>query len=228
MEVFIKFILYAHITVGITALISGAVAIISAKGQTLHRSAGRIYFIAMTMVFVTGLTVASYTNNWFLILIAFLSYYSVFCGLRILSLKKLHKTQKAKWYDWGAGVVNTIANLIFLWMGLSVFFKETGRLEGAILSIGFSVGGLMISYANLKPFFVKPTKAHHWYLSHIGNMMGGYIATSTAFLSTMVTRYDLMNPFLAFALPSIFGIPLLLYWTRKIDRSFSGSSLKNQ
>ncbi|MEQ8245390.1 hypothetical protein, partial [Fulvivirga sp.] len=54
-----------------------------------------------------------------------------------------------------------------------------------------------------------------------GNITSHHIATFTAFLSTMVTRFDLMNPFLAFALPSLIGIPLLIFWTNRIEKSFA-------
>jgi hypothetical protein len=37
----------------------------------------------------------------------------------------------------------------------------------------------------------------------------------------MVARYELMNPFLAFALPSIIGIPLLLYYQKRISEKTS-------
>lgn len=226
MELFVKYCLYVHIVVGCIALISGAIAILSKKGQELHRRSGRVYFLAMTLVFITGVFVASYIHNWFLILIAFLSYYSVFCGIRILRLKELHKNQSPKWYDWAAGIVNGFANIIFLGVGLLLLFNDSVNISLAFLSIGFGIGGLILSYANLKPFLVKPHKAYHWYISHIGNMMGGYIATFTAFLSTMVTRFELMNPFLAFALPSLIGIPLLLLWTRKVENSFSKQQTK--
>jgi hypothetical protein len=155
-----------------------------------------------------------------LFLIAFLSYYSVFAGVRILQLKKLHKNQNPKWYDWAAGILNGIVNIIFIGLGLYYLFRENHNLAGALLSIGFGIGGFMISYTNLHPFIIRPKKAHHWYLAHIGNMMGGYIATFTAFLSTMVTRFELMNPFIAFALPSLIGIPLLLFWQKQIEKKF--------
>lgn len=217
-EPLMDFVLYLHIIVGALALVTGGVALSSEKGKSVHLKSGRIYVLAMTMVFVTGIAMASYTFNRFLFLIAFLSYYSVFCGVRILRLKKLHKAQRPKWFDWFAGVVNTIANLIFLGLGVHYLFKN-GPLSGsALLSMGFGMGGLLISYVNLHPFIVRPKKAYHWYLSHIGNMMGGYIATLTAFLSTLVTRYDIMNPFLGFALPSLIGVPVLIFWQRRIER----------
>ncbi|WP_298515452.1 DUF2306 domain-containing protein [uncultured Kordia sp.] len=221
MEKAIQYILYLHILVGSISLISGAISIFSTKGKTWHRQSGKLYFYAMTAVFVTGIVIAGYKMNHFLFLIAFLSYYSVFCGVRSLKLKKLHKTQLPKWYDWFAGIVNTLANAIFLGLGLYYLLSETVSTGAALLTIGFGIGGLVISYTNLKPFIIRPKEAYHWYMSHIGNMMGGYIATFTAFLSTIVTRYDLMNPFLAFALPSLIGIPLLIFWQKKVEKSFT-------
>lgn len=224
MDNYIQYILYFHVFAGSIALLSGAVSILSKKGKQLHRKSGSIYFWAMTLVFITGIIVAGYRFNRFLFLIAFLSYYSVFAGVRFLKLKGLHKSQNPKWFDWAAGIVNGIANITFIGIGLYYLFRENNNLAGALLSIGFGVGGLLISYTNLKPFIQRPTKPYHWYTAHIGNMMGGYIATFTAFLSTMVTRFELMNPFLAFALPSLIGIPLLLFWTNRIERTFSKSN----
>lgn len=220
MEKFIQYTLYLHILVGVLSLFTGAIAIFSAKGKSTHTQAGRIYFWAMTMVFVTGIIVAGFKFNRFLFLIAFLSYYSVFCGVRSLKLKQLHKGQKPLWFDWTAGIINGIANLFFIALGTYYIFLRGFGSAGALLSVGFGIGGLFLSYTNLEPFIKRPKKAYHWYLSHIGNMMGGYIATFTAFLSTMVTRFDLMNPFLAFALPSLIGVPLLIFWQKRIEKSF--------
>ncbi len=212
--------LYLHIVAGIMALVTGLLALGSVKGGRWHRQNGRLYFYAMTGVFITGILLAGFRYNRFLLLIAFLSYYSVFCGVRILKLKQLHNHQRPEWYDWTAGVLNTLANLVFVGLGIYYGFLRGFASGAALLSIGFGVGGLLISYANLKPFVVKPQKAHHWYLAHVGNMVGGYIATLTAFLSTVVTRYDVMNPYLAFALPSVVGVPLLLLWQQKVERKF--------
>ena len=220
MNLIVQNILYVHICAGVIALLSGAVAISTTKGKGTHQKAGKIYAFAMLVVFVTGIGVASYQFNRFLFLIAFLSYYSVFAGVRILKLKKLHKGQKAEWYDWLAGVINFIANFSFVVMAVYYALKPDPNVGGVLLSAGFGLGGMYLSYVNLKPFFHKPKNASHWYTYHLGNMMGGYIATFTAFLSTMVTRFELMNSYLAFALPSLIGIPLIIYWTNKAELKF--------
>jgi hypothetical protein len=106
---------------------------------------------------------------------------------------------------------------------MAVYYAVTPdvNVPGVLLSAGFGLGGMYLSYINMKPFISKPEKAHHWYTYHLGNMMGGYIATFTAFFSTMVTRFEFMNPFLAFALPSLIGIPFIIYWTNKTELKFN-------
>ncbi len=221
MEKLIYAMLILHAIAGGSALLTGAIAIISRKGGRLHKKTGKVYFWAMTLVFITGIFIASYQWNKFLFLIAFLSYYSVFSGIRATQLKRLHLDQPASWYDWTAGIVNAIANLFFVGLGTYYMFERGITSGGGLLSLGFGIGGLAISYNNLKPFIVPPKKSYHWYLSHIGNMMGGYIATLTAFFSVMISRYEFMNPFLGFALPSLIGVPLLIYWNTKTERNFS-------
>lgn len=221
MEEFIQSALLVHIVFGSISLLTGAVTIVSQKGKQLHRMAGTVYFWAMTFVFITGMIVAGYRFNRFLFLIAFLSYYSVFAGVRFLKLKNLHKDQNPKWYDWAAGIINGIVNILFIGLGLYYLFQPNNNLAGALLSIGFGIGGLLLSYTNLQSFIHRPKKSYHWYLAHIGNMMGGYIATFTAFLSTTATRFEIMNPFVAFALPSLIGIPLLMFLQHKIEKSIA-------
>ena len=223
MENFFQFVLYVHIITGTLALFTGLVSIFSKKGSKRHTTFGRFYFWAMTFVFITGILVAGYKYNRFLFLIAFLSYYSVFCGVRSLKLKRLHKNQRPQWYDWLAGFLNGFANLLFVILGFTYLLRTHTNMGGALLSLGFGLGGLYLTYTNIIPFIRKPHKPYHWYISHIGNMMGGYIATFTAFLSTVVTRYDLMNPYIAFALPSLIGIPAIVYWLQKTEKKFNRS-----
>ena len=221
MDELIDQLLIIHVAAGGISLVTGLISILSLKGSKVHKKSGKIYFYSMTIVFVTAIIIASYRFNRFLFLIAFLSYYSVFAGVRKLRLKNLHKNQKPKWYDWTAGIINGIANLFFIGLGIYYSIENGFFSGGALLSVGFGIGGLLISYVNLKPFIIKPNKSYHWYLSHIGNMFGGYIATSTAFLSTLISKYEIMNPFLGFALPSIIGVPVLIYWINKTEKNFN-------
>ena len=223
MDEFILRVLFLHVVFGVIALISGAIALFAEKGKPWHLKSGKIYFWAMTLVFITGIIVAGYRFNRFLFLIAFLSYYTAFAGVRFLKLKKLHKGQRPKWYDWAAGLLNGLVNAVFLGLGLSYFFPFgwVNSQTMALMSIGFGLGGLVLSYTNLKPFIVKPTESYHWYLAHLGNMSGGYIATFTAFVSTISSRIDFPYPVLAFIAPAIIGIPLLIFWMNHEEKKFA-------
>lgn len=220
MDKTVSVLLVIHIVSGLLALLTGAVAIFSTKGKGLHLKAGRFYFWAMTAVFITALIIAGFRYNRFLFMIAFLSYYSVFAGVRALKLKKLHKSQQPSWFDWLAGLINAGMNVLFLGFGIHILLNQPTHIDAAMMYIGFGLAGWSISYANLKLFLVRPEKAYHWYLTHTGNMMGGYIATLTAFLATMVSRFNFSYPLLSFVLPSLIGIPLLLWWQRKKEQSF--------
>ena len=222
MEQLTNQLLIIHIAAGFISLVTGLISILSLKGGKIHKKSGKIYFYSMTIVFVTAIIIANYRFNRFLFLIAFLSYYSVFAGVRKLRLKNLHKNQKPKWYDWTAGIFNGIANLFFIGLGIYYSIENGFFSGGALLSVGFGIGGLLISYVNLKPFIIKPNKSYHWYLSHIGNMLGGYIATSTAFLVTINGKFEIINPSLGFALPSIIGVPLIVYWIKKTEKKYVG------
>ena len=226
METTASYFLSLHIIAGFVALVSGSGAILSAKGKTIHRKSGRVYFWAMTFVFITALILAGFQFNRFLFMIGFLSYYSVFAGVRSLKLKKLHKDQQPKWYDWLAGLINAGMNVIFIGIGVQIILEYPDQISESLMFIGFGIGGWTISYANLKPFLVRPEKAYHWYLTHTGNMMGGYIATFTAFLSTMVSRFEFPYPLFLFILPSLVGIPLLLWWQFQKEQSFNKPASK--
>ncbi len=215
-DLILKLLIFHGISGGV-ALLTGGIAIFAKKGKKLHRKAGKVYVWAMTLVFLTGIFIAGYRENRFLFCIAFLSYYSVFAGIRILKIKQLHRNQSPKWYDWTAGILNALVNIIFLGLGVYYLFVSDNQ-AAAGLSIFFGLGGLAISYVNLKPFIVRPTEKFHWYNTHIGNMMGGYIATSTAFISTIASRTDFINPYLAFLLPSLIGVPLLIYWQNRYTK----------
>ena len=85
---FIKILLFIHVIAGFTSLTTGLIAFTTQKGGANHRKIGKVYFYAMTTVFVTAIIVSVYKFIPFLFMIAFLSYYSVFAGVRALKTQK--------------------------------------------------------------------------------------------------------------------------------------------
>lgn len=56
-------ILLLHITGGTVAMVAGAVALVSSKGDNLHRVAGTVFFLAMLVMAGIGATVAPFLDD---------------------------------------------------------------------------------------------------------------------------------------------------------------------
>ncbi|MEM1407079.1 MAG: hypothetical protein AAGG59_09915 [Bacteroidota bacterium] len=208
MEAITKTLLIIHVAAGTISLLVAPIAMIVKKGGRSHAIWGLIFFWAMTVIFVTALFLSSVKWMPFLLMIAVFSYYSVFSGYRWKFLKKLYNdSQQPKWFDWLAMLVNFAFNLSFLAWGAYLIVNGT---IGAFpfLALGFGFIGVRMSIKNYR-LFKSRHHAKTWLFEHIGGMVGGFIATVTAFSAQMM---DFMPAWLQWSWPSIIGIPLISYW----------------
>lgn len=193
-------IIYLHAMSGITALTAGTVAMISSKGNRLHRIAGRIFYFAMMLVCVTGIAVSFIKSTWFLLMLGIFSGFQAYCGYRAIQNKSLRYSNLDKIVlviNW----INTIILMATMKLVLIVF---------GIISLLLSVGQtqLWISAAKQK---TMPPKL--WLRQHIGMMTGAYIAAFTAFLVVNITFVQ--PAWVLWLAPTAIFVPLLIYWTRK-------------
>ncbi|MEM9856999.1 MAG: hypothetical protein AAF843_06570 [Bacteroidota bacterium] len=208
MPSFSTIVLMIHIAAGAIALLVAPVAMIVKKGGKRHSFWGLIFFWAMTVIFGTALYLS--TVKWipFLLMIAVFSYYSVLSAYRWKFLKGLHdQSQKPLWFDWIALIVNGLINAVFIIWGGYLLIKGLG---GALpyLALGFGFIGIRISTKNLKLF----RNTHHpktWLFEHLSGMVGGFIATVTAFSAQVMS---FMPTFLQWSWPTLVGAPLIAYW----------------
>jgi hypothetical protein len=118
-------------------------------------------------------------HKYFLLMVAFFSYYMTVRGYRILSLKKLHQNQRAAPLDW---LIAIISGLFLLSL---VVYGTWGLFIGAtmgIVAIAFGITGLTFFISDVKSFFRQPTEKMHWWYGHISSMGGSYISAVTAFV----------------------------------------------
>ncbi len=204
---------WIHIITGVFALLSGPVAMFNQDGGQLHRQSGKIYFWSMTVIFATSIILSIYRGNIFLFLIGIFSMHLVLTGYRALKLKMLHRGQKAARIDWFILVLSGIAGLglclmgAWLWSGKGNNFGLVPIVFGAVM-----LSGVRQDY---KRFTVPPKEKNHWLLKHIGSMMGGYIATVTAFCVNNIHT----NPaFISWLLPTVILTPVIMMTTRKFRK----------
>lgn len=200
--------LWTHIAAGVVALLTGVAAIVTTKGGARHRSAGRLYVIAMGVVVGTVVPLVAFDptpSRIFLGLVAVFSGYFAFTGYRVLSRKR--PTDGAALVDWGAALL-VVGACLFLG-GWGVGFLLGGESFGLVMvvfaAIGLSVGGFDLLA------FVDPDRRDPWLLDHLGRMMGAYIATVTA---VSVTTLTMLPPVVGWLWPTAVGVPLIWYWFR--------------
>ncbi len=220
MDNIISILLYLHIGAGMLSLVVAPVAMVVRKGGRQHRLWGKIFFGGMTAVITTAVVISIYKFIPFLLMIAVFSYYSIISGYRSMYLKKLHQGQKPASIDWIAAIAMAVFNAGFAGWGL--YHAVAGNYSYvAYIAIGFGLLGFTGVFQNIRWFLKPPADKHHWLYEHMGGMLGGYIATVTAF---SVTTFEFLPGVLRWTWPLVIGMPLINYWVRRYRRKLNTGS----
>jgi len=212
MELLITLSLYIHILCGTIALLAAPVAIVLRNKTPRHRVAGRFYFYSMLGVTVTALVISLAKTIPFLFMVAIFSFYSIWEARRAIGQKMLHKGQKPCWYDWVVSSVVFIVNTGLLVYG--IVQVSNGKSLGWVAVI-FALIGLVTVVRIARLYFIAPKDPKHWLYRHIQGMMGGYIATVTAFL---VVNNTILPPVVAWMAPTVIGSLLITRFMIKVRR----------
>lgn len=213
MQVFLKVLIFLHVIAGISALISGGVAMMYKKQVEKHRVAGKIYFWMMTFIFISGMYLAVYRKNLFFIFISFLVYHQIVSAYRALKLRNLHLGQSPELIDWLIEGIAGVANLCFV--VFAAYWYSTGRQSDAIIPLVFGSLGMRAVFQNLRVLIKKPNDPTIWLQRHVGNMMGSYIGATTAFLVNQSPHIPLPAVVLWLA-PTFIMTPMIMIELRKI------------
>ncbi len=198
-ELALRLFLYAHIAAGGTALLSGLVAILTAKGGKVHKTSGKIFFAAMLAVAISALVIAIAKGNSFLLAIGVFSFYLNYFGYRVLK----NRDGKFKWFDWVV-VLFSVAAAVYMVSSMQIVLTVFGVLLAYLL-----VGNVLPQLQGAEK--IKEARRKR-VLGHLGYMMGTYIATLTAFL---VVNINFVKPgWIIWLLPTALGLPIIIYYNR--------------
>ncbi len=209
-------LIYSHIAFGTVCLISGIIPMISKKGGKLHRQTGKLFFWSMFGIFITALGIISFVRfNFFLLIIAVLSFYLCFTGYRVLHRKK---PGEQTWIDWSGAIITFIAGLSFIYAGTTRYI-EIGSFDPLTILL-FFFGPLTSLNAgqDMRIFLLKEIDDKlWWFYHHMSAFCGAYIAAVTAFAVQMSNTHlsHLEYSWLAWILPGIVGAPLISFWKRR-------------
>ncbi|WP_425389623.1 hypothetical protein [Ekhidna sp.] len=225
-----KFLLISHILCGGTVLLLGLVQILRRKGNKNHIMLGRIYVGAMWWICLSAWgIILFYRFSAFLMVIAVLTFYASFSGVRVLKRKEVGTE---KWYDWFVAALTLLFGLGLMIYAVYLFLNTENPIL-AFLCFIFGFFTLHSGFQDLRFFIKKPEMEKTWWIKqHIGAMGGSYIAAITAFA---VQNPNLFMPnssyqWLLWLLPSAIGSPLFSLiskkWVGKMGRSVKKDELK--
>ena len=206
-------LLVIHIAAGCVALLTAFVALVTAKGGTLHVRAGRVYAISMTLIFLTAIPLALFGASVFLLLIAVFSFYLVFAGWRFAR----NRSRRPQPIDWAAAAIMGLTGL-GMWAYAGVLAASGGGNWITLLVFGFIAVALAAAdglFFNQGRGSGRRPAPHLRIQRHLTNMMAGTIATITA---VMVVNVSMDPVWLPWLLPTIVITPLITWWNIKTAR----------
>ena len=209
MELLFKLILIIHIIAGSIALFTGTINIIRKKGDKPHRLVGKYFFYSMLINAIAGFIMSVLHPNLFLLIIAVFSFYMTATGQRFLSLKRIHKGQKAKNIDWILTITMLLFAVFFIIYGFYLLVNDNNF--GTVLVV-FGLISILMARMDIKIYQGNIKIENYWLLIHIQRMIGAYIAALTAFL---VVNNTYLPPVVAWLLPTVIFTPLIFYWSKK-------------
>ena len=212
MEIAYKIILIIHIIAGAIALLGGLLAIIFRNNVKKHKPVGKIYFFAMTVIFLSAIFLSIFKSNVFLFCVSFFTYYSCLTAYRSLKLKKLHLDQRPHWFDWAIEVFFGLMHIGFI--VFAILLLRGPNMPMGIISLVFGLLGIRGNYTTIQRFRKKIEYKNYWLLAHIGGMLGSYIGAITAF--TVNNGRWIPAPGIVLWLgPTVFLVPLIIFEINK-------------
>jgi len=206
-----------HITAGFSSFLLAPVALATAKGGKQHKRWGMVYLWSMGVVAATALPMALYRPVLFLALVAVFSFYAAFSGYRATKLKDLLKGGSAQPVDWIAAVITFCSSALLAGLGA---FKPHAVQNMGIVAIVFGLLGMRFAAIEIKKFIWKPKEKMFWWYTHLGNMIGSYIAAWTAF--SVVTLPVMFGHHIWLWLwPTAVGVPAIILTTAYYKRKFA-------
>jgi hypothetical protein len=179
----------------------------------------------MTLVCVTALLLSAirfFTDptpigrefSMLLFYVAMLTGAGMWAGLRVLHAK--NRTTRGPVIDIAWAVLLTASGAVAAIYG----FTSGQPLFIAFSTIGVVNGGSQVIY-----WLRRPTVHMHWWLAHMGNMLGACIAATTAFAIAGGRRIGIPgDSLLTWLGPTTIGVPMIFLWIRYYRRRFSPTS----
>ena len=196
-------LLYAHIGGGILGLASGGLASLSKKGSTLHRAAGKVFFISMCVCYLIGALVSPFlesqqSTNF---VASILALYLLITGVNA-ARRKQFTAGKTEWFGLLIAVLITVLGATFMLIANS---SPEGSFDGSPPQayILFIVTGGLAAIGEVNVLLRKHLSTNARITRHLWRMcLSFFIASGSLFFGQMQL---FPNWFLESILPILLG-----------------------
>lgn len=227
-----------HIVFGFVGLLAFWIPILTRKGSSLHRAAGRVFaFCASLVLLSAGLSIAlvatrlvaagkgpaaspeTWSSLVFLAYLAWVTWLIVRHGRLVLRSKGSPRTAGMGSSCWLARSAIAASGVIVAW---ALVFRPPNMVVLLALSpIGFLSGRGMLEY-----YRGSTPSPRAWLYEHLGAMIGAGIAFHTAFAVFGSRQFLAWEPegligVIPWILPTLVGLPATVLWTRHYQKRFS-------
>ncbi len=204
-------LLILHILFGTITLASSVVAIGSKLADVAHKwhvTSGRLFFIGMTGIFITGLSMSSIRFNPPMLFISIFSFYFAWMGRRYA----INRKSTPSGLD---NIITPVMTVGFIGMIAYGLYSQYIQGEGfGIVIMVFGIIGVMNAYTDWQIMRKGGATGKLRIAEHLGKMLGGTIAAITAFL---VVNFEFEPAIVVWLLPTFILTPIIFIWSRKIN-----------
>lgn len=201
-----KVLLYIHILCGTISLFLGLYILLAKKGNTRHKKIGNIYFYAMLIAALVSFPMSYLHSDYFLFIVGVFTAYMLLTGRRYLNMKEI---SDVKTTDWILTLVMFVFGIAFIVFGI---YKIINHNSFGIVLLVFGGISCLFVWKDKNNYEEKSKYKNFWLVTHIQRMVASYIATVTAFL---VVNNKVLPDIIAWLLPTLFLVPLLVKWVKK-------------
>ena len=211
----LSILIVLHIMAGAIALISGLLIIIFAKGNARHRLYGDIYLIAMLLLGLTGVVVATVRDIPLSMLNGF-----VLCYFVLSSLSTIRNTEyKINIFDKLLAVFACVLVFSFAWFAYQVTKTDSGQLGGFGIAEYIVFGSVMLFCAigDIRYILKSGLSTVQKLVRHLWRMFFPlFMATAAFFLGQAKLFPKSLQSIELLVIPVLFVVFSMIYWSAKV------------
>lgn len=220
-----------HIAVATLSLVALVPPLVAKKGGALHRQAGKVFVVAMTLTALTGIAIAA---TWlagptagkrasavFLFVVGAQTLSSIRHGLRALALRN-KPAAAAKMFPLDVALHSILAASALALFAFAALAKSP-------LFFVFAAIGLFIGASHLHRTIVPPRERMGWWYEHMSGMLTAVVGAITAFSVVGAGRaFGALLPdawrIVPWIAPPLVLVPSFQAWIRYYRRRFGDAT----